>query len=159
MIFPHVNGNNLSRRNYQLPADFEGKLNLVIIPFERWQQSLVNTWIPFAQKMERLFHGFHYYELPTIYRMNILGRTFLNEGMRAGIPDQKARETTITLYLDKAGFRQSLHIPDEDDIYLFLVDQEGYIHWQSFGEFSIDKSESLMNALEGMLMPEPIIDN
>ncbi len=37
----------------------------------------------------------------------------LNEGMRAGIPERATRAHTITLYLDKAAFRQALAIPDE----------------------------------------------
>jgi hypothetical protein len=41
--------------------------------------------------------------------------------MRAGIPDQTARERTVTLYLEKEAFKSALDISDENYIYLFLI--------------------------------------
>ena len=45
--------------------------------------------------------------------------------MRAGIPNPKTRERTITLYLDKADFRAALGMPDEDHIYILVIDRQG----------------------------------
>jgi len=118
------------------------------VPFQQYQQQIVNTWIPAAQELEASFPGFIYYELPTIYEMPILSRTFINEGMRAGIPDQTARERTITLYLDKAGFKSALDIPNEDDIHLFLVDQNGEILWRNTGSYSQEKVDNLVQVIQ-----------
>jgi hypothetical protein len=120
--FPLVSGFNLNRQELEFPRDFGGKLNLVIVPFRQSHQQIVNTWIPAAQEIESAFPGFIYYELPTIYNMSMASRTFINEGMRAGIPDQTARERTITLYLDKDRFKSALDITNEDDIYIFPGD-------------------------------------
>jgi len=49
MQFPSVTGSNLQRRKLDLPEGFEGELNLVLIAFQQWQQSQVDTWIPFAR--------------------------------------------------------------------------------------------------------------
>jgi hypothetical protein len=84
-----------------------------------------------------------YYELPTIQRLNVLARTFINEGMRAGIPDPTARERTITLYLDKAAFREALQLPGEDDIYVLLLDRQGQVLWRTEGSFASEKGDSL----------------
>ena len=146
--FPLVSGFNLDRQEFEFPRDFDGDYNLVIVPFQRYHQQIVNTWIPFAQEMEASFPGFIYYELPTIYEMPALSRTFLNEGMRAGIPDQTARERTITLYLNKETFKTALGIPDEDDIYLFLVDRAGEIVWSSTGVFTAEKGNSLLQFIQ-----------
>ncbi len=116
--FPIVTGNNLNREKFEFPRDFAGKVNLVIIPFQQKQQLDVNTWIPFAKEIEYTFPAFVYYELPTIYQLPTLSRTFINEGMRAGIPDETARQRTITLYLDKETFKQALNIASENQIYL-----------------------------------------
>ena len=80
--------------------------------------------------------------------MPVLSRTFLNEGMRAGIPDQTARERTITLYLNKETFKSALDIPSEDDIYLFLVNRDGEILWRTTGAFSNEKANSLTQFIE-----------
>ncbi|UCF26993.1 MAG: hypothetical protein JSW42_10110 [Chloroflexota bacterium] len=146
--FPVVSGFNLNRQELEFPRDFQGNLNLVIVAFQQPQQAVVNTWIPFAQELEEKIPGFIYYELPTIYEMPAFSRTFINEGMRAGIPDQTARERTITLYLDKETFKSALDISNENEIHLFLVDQDGNIFWRSSGGFTEDKAGELLGVLE-----------
>ncbi|MBN2044233.1 MAG: hypothetical protein JW757_04360 [Anaerolineales bacterium] len=145
--FPVVSGNNLNRETFEFPRDFSGDLNLVIIPFQQKQQAIVNTWIPFAQEVEGAFPGFIYYELPTIYELPTLSRTFINEGMRAGIPDETTRQRTITLYLDKESFKEALDIQTENEVHLFLIDKDGEILWSGTGEYTPEKAESLLNYL------------
>jgi hypothetical protein len=147
MQFPAVTGSNLQRKKLNLPQDFEGQQNLVLIAFQQWQQSQVDTWLPFARQLEETHPGVRYYELPTIRRLNALSRTFVNEGMRAGIPDPVARERTITLYLDKNAFRQALQLPGEDDIYVLLLDSQGTVLWQAEGGFTPEKGDSLAAAV------------
>jgi hypothetical protein len=143
MQFPSVTGSNLQRRKLDLPEGFEGELNLVLIAFQQWHQSQVDTWIPLARQLEEAHPALRYYDLPTIQRLNALARTFINEGMRAGIPDRVARERTITLYLDKAAFREALQLPGEDDIYVLLLDRQGQVLWQTEGNFAPEKGDSL----------------
>lgn len=146
--FPVVSGYNLDRQEIELPRDFGAELNLVIVPFQQNQQLDVNTWIPFAQEMERTIPGFMYYELPTIYNLPAVARGFINEGMRAGIQDQTSRERTITLYLDKESFKSALGITTEEKIHLFLVNREGNILWQTTGRYSVAKATGLEEVLD-----------
>src|SRR5450830_344032 len=125
MIFPTVSGTNLLRQKLTLPQDFEGNFNLLFIPFQQWQQSEVDSWIALARELEAQYTGLVFYELPTIQLRNPLFKMFINEGMRAGIPNPKTRERTITLYLDKIDFRAALDMPDEEHIYLLVVDRLG----------------------------------
>ena len=92
-----------------------------------------------------------YYELPTIYKLPTLSRTFINEGMRAGIPDQTARERTVTLYLDKEMFKDALEIKSEEVITLFLVNRKGDLLWRTEGVFTEDKLQDLLNAVDRFL--------
>ena len=148
--FPEVSGFNLMREEFVFPQDFQGEYNLLLIPFQQRQQQDVNTWIPAARELERTTPGLVYYELPTIYQLPTLSRTFINEGMRAGIPDQTARERTITLYLDKSGFKTALGITTEERIHIFLVDRQGTILWQEEGLYSAEKIQSLVELLEDL---------
>ena len=147
MRFPTVTGSNLQRQKLTLPQDFQGEQNLVFIAFQQWQQAQVDTWIPFARQLEATHSGVRYYELPTIRRLNALSRTFVNEGMRAGIPDPVARERTITLYLDKIAFRRDVQLPGEEDIHVLLVDRQGRVLWRAEGSFTADKGESLAETI------------
>jgi hypothetical protein len=136
MKFPTVNGSNLLRQKLVLPQDFQGKLNLVFVPFEQWHQMEVNSWIDLAKELEEQTPELVYYELPTIQNRNPLYQLFINEGMRAGIPNQTSRERTITLYVDKVAFRSTLEMPDEEHIYVLLVDRQGKVLFSTRGPFT-----------------------
>ena len=145
--FPQLKASNLEKRDFHLPADFEGERNLLLVAFEREQQKDVDTWLREMKRFEESDSGFRYYELPTIQRPNAFTRWFIDTGMRHGIPDRKARERTITLYLEKQPFLDSLLIADQKKIYAFLVDREGNVLWRSEGVFDEVKGASLRSTL------------
>ncbi len=93
------------------------------------------------------FDGLVYYELPTIQSRNTLYKMFINEGMRAGIPNPKTRERTITLYLDKSDFRSALGMLDEEHIYILIVDRHGNEFFRTRGPYSREGEVDLRQAL------------
>jgi hypothetical protein len=155
MTFPTVQGSNLLRQKMTLPQDFKGELNLVFVPFLQWQQSEVDSWVPWIVEMEAKYPGFLYYELPTIENRNIVFQTFINEGMRAGIPNPFTRERTITLYLKKAEFQKALDMPDEDHIYILMLDNMGNILLRSRGPFTKESGELFASFVENTLKRNP----
>ena len=147
MIFPTVNGSNLLREKLTLPRDFQGRFNLVFIAFEQWQQMEVDSWMALAKELEQQFESLVFYELPTIQNRNTLYKMFINEGMRAGIPNPKTRERTITLYLDKAEFRAALGMLDEEHIYILVVDRRGNEFFRARGQYSYEGEAALRQAV------------
>lgn len=147
-LFPKVRGANLERRPFTLPDDFEGEINLVLIAFKREQQTDIDTWIPTARQLGRSHPGFRYYELPTISRGVPLARWWLDDAMRAGIPDPEARAATITLYLDKRAFRTALALPSEETIYALLVDRAGRVLWRAEGGWTEEKGHAIQQVVE-----------
>jgi hypothetical protein len=145
VTFPTVTGTNLLRQKVTLPAVFKGDLNLVFVAFLQWQQSEINTWIPMVLDWEGQNSGLVYYELPVIEDRNLLYKWFINEGMRAGIPNPLTRERTITLYLHKPTFMQSLEIEDEEHIYVFLLDKNHNEISRFRGPYSQDAGITLSN--------------
>ena len=148
MKFPTVSGINLLRKQIVLPKDFSGEFNLLFVPFLQWQQMEVDSWVPLAAELEKTTTGFHFYELPTIQRMNSLAQKFINEGMRSGIPDSKTRERTITLYIDKTAFKAALDISDEKHISILLADRQGNLLWRERGVYSPETSARLTQAIQ-----------
>jgi hypothetical protein len=146
-VFPNVSGSNLERRTFNLPQDFEGKLNLVALAFEQWQQTDVNSWLPTIGRLRELYPSLQFYELPTLTQFNGLFQGFIDGGMRSGISDKATREVTITLYLDRAAFLRTLEIPDTKAVVLLLVDSEGKIYWRGQGAFDEVQAGGLKQTL------------
>ena len=153
MTFPTVTGSNLLREKQCLPQDFKGRFNLVFIAFQQWQQMEVDSWMPTASELEAQFTGLLYYELPTLDKRDFLYRFFLNEGMRAGIPNAKARQRTITLYLNKTAFRRTQKMPEEQHIYIFLLDQQGNEFFRARGSYQPEHETALRELLTKLLSP------
>jgi len=146
--FPTVAGSNLERRQLILPSDLEGRINLVVLAFWQRHQALVDTWAPLARDLEDHNPGFAFYELPVIQSRSRLSQWFIDSGMRAGIPDRRVREHTITLYLDKLPFLDALDITDDGTIYSMLVDRSGQILWRASGPLIETAESDLVDFLE-----------
>lgn len=149
VTFPQVTGANLLRQKLTLPDDFKGNLNLVFVAFQQWQQSEINTWIPDVMEWEKQFPGLVYYELPVIEDRQNLYKWFINEGMRAGIPNPLTRERTIPLYLHKEDFTRSLEMTDEEHIYILLLNSDHHEIARYRGGYSQEAGNNLSNVLAG----------
>src|ERR1700709_2532594 len=62
--FPMVSGDNLPGQTFNLPADFQGKSHLVIVPFDENQQVQAQAWLPLARELAQAHPDFTYYNVP-----------------------------------------------------------------------------------------------
>ena len=95
--FPSVEGSNLEGERFTLPTSFKSPLNVVLVAFKREQQGDVDTWMPFLRTLRENRRDLSVYELPTLGRRYRVMRSFIDGGMRRGIPDSTVRAATITL--------------------------------------------------------------
>lgn len=146
--FPTVSGKNLTGRTFTFPTDLEKDYNLIAVAFLRQQQEDVDTWIPKMEAIEQRHENFAFFEAPTIREMNPFSRWFIYQGMRSGIPSQRARLRTVTLHIDKEPFKKALGIETENKIYLYLTNREGKILWQTEQQWSEEKEKQLVNYLK-----------
>lgn len=151
MRFPEVIGTNLLRRKVNLPDDLQGSLNILFIAFKARHQELIDVWVPKVRQLEQSFPGVQFYEIPVIQKLNFVSKTFINEGMRAGIPNHTTRQKTITLYLDKPEFRRILEIPHEQTIWVLVLDGEGNVLWRTEGAYSVEKGDRLVMFVQDYL--------
>lgn len=147
MQLPSVQGRNLLRQKKSFPEDFAGSVNLVFVAFLRRHQDLIDEWVPIVEELANDYPDLHIYEFPTLPSSGPIYRIFLNEGMRAGIPDHAARERTVTLYLNKRQFRAALDIADEHDMWLYLFDRQGRVLWRTAGRAAEEKIDALRRSL------------
>lgn len=130
--FPTMTGIDLLGEERPVPQSFEGKYNIVTVAFERDHQDLVNPWIDLITDMMATNDAVRYYELPVIYEMSAAGRWWVNNGMRSGIPDEAARERTITIYTDRDSFAKEMGI-DMTTVTTMILDNNGKILWRAEG--------------------------
>ena len=145
--FPNVSGSSLDGKRFNLPRDLKGKVNIVIIAFRREQTDIIEQWATPLKEIMRAGSSLEVYELPTLSRGYSPFRWWIDGGMRAGIVGEEARRRTITIYTNKRHFKVQLGIPNEETIYIFLVDKDGRIITRVQGDFTEEKHRQLQNAI------------
>ncbi len=149
--FPEVTGIDLLGREVRLPAGLSGSPRVVVVAFEREQQADVDTWIRAAEPLLAARPAARLYEVPVIGASSAPFRFWVNNGMRAGIPDEAARRRTVTVYTDRDGFLATLGARRES-ITALLLDDGGRIAWRADGPADPAKVAGLAAAI-GALSP------
>lgn len=145
--FPHLQGIDLLGVARKIPQSFAGSLNLVVVAFKREQQSIINPWITVADNIMADHQQLRFYEIPLVYELNPVYRTWVNNGMRSGIPSPIARERTITVYTDRDKFTTLMNM-DTETIYIVLLDTSGKVLWREQGAVSEIKIQRLIEFLK-----------
>jgi len=148
--FPALEGHDIDGRKLIVPADLEGRYNLVLVAYERQHQRLVDSWLGSARKLERRHDHLRVYEVPLIRNMSRIRRKQLDFWMSQGISDPVARATTITIYTDVDRVNRSLHIPHAEDIRLFLIDAAGAVFWRGAGPYDQRQFRALEHTVEAL---------
>lgn len=141
--FPTLNGRSLEGKEFRIPLDLEGDLNLLLVAFKRSQQISINSWSSFIHDLKKTYFFIKSYELPVLSMGYLIMRFMIDGGMKAGIPYRDVREHTITLYLKKSKFMKKLQIETDDQISLFLINKVGDILWRTTGSYNEFKGSNL----------------
>jgi hypothetical protein len=121
--FPDLEATSLDGRRWHLPRDLE-RLSIVILAFERHQQREVDDWIV---GLEALGCPHPILEVPTIGRRYRWARSFIDGGMRAGIPDAEVRSRTLTTYTDVSRVLTALGLRSTEHVVVTLVEATGEV--------------------------------
>ena len=130
-----------------LPAAFAGDPSIVIVAFERQQQGEVDSWLPWLDDLRKRLPGLEVYELPAIRRRWLPARSFIDGGMRAGIPDPGTRQRTLTAYTDIGALCRALGIASVSTIALFVVSRDGIVLWSGKAAYDPNAAADLARAV------------
>ena len=147
MRFPNITARSLEGREVRLPEGFGGERNMAVVAFQRQQQELVDSWVPWLEERAAADQGFCFYELPTIGRIWIPVRRFIDGGMASAIRDPVIFRRTLTVYGDVGRVTGPLGIEDRSTIALLLVDGTGVVRWSGSGGFIFVSARDLDDAL------------
>lgn len=119
-VFPSIQGKNLNKVAKTVPDDFITQHLIAIVAFQQWHQQNVDETIEFLEK-NALDERFEIIEIPVIQKTTRFREFRLDALMRAAIRDQRIRNRTITVYLDKKAFMTSLDIERDSSIHWFVI--------------------------------------
>lgn len=146
--FPRLPVRDLEGRDLTLPADLAGRRNVVILAFQMRQQRLVDSWVPWLDERAATDDELRVYEVPMIGTGWRPVRGWIDGGMRRGIPDPAVRRRTLTAYVPLGPATAELGITETSDIWLFLVDGDGIVHWRGRGRHRPEVAAELDVALD-----------
>lgn len=146
-MFPALTTYSLDKAKVNLPSDFEGKVNLLLISFQPEQSNDIETWMPTAQALQHMNFQFRYYRMPVSSEENFIFRWWDTSSLRSVETDPLTWHWIIPLYTNKDTFRRALNIQNEKEIVLVLVDRTGQVLWRTSGRMTGDKKSSLANAV------------
>jgi hypothetical protein len=145
-VLPRVTAYALDRAKVTLPADFAAPLNLLILSFQRDQQSVVDGWL--AQLNGGTTPSVQTWLLPISGPENGLYRWWLNSSLRSSLPATQPRRYTVPLYVNKAQFLRSLQVSSEREVVLLLTDRTGHVLWRATGPVADSKVAGLTSLLK-----------
>ena len=149
--FPAVQAENLSGDTVRIPEDLGGEANLIAIGYVREHQPAIDEWLTEAAPLLESEPRFAFYELPVIDTLNALQRTYIDTGMRMGIPDEMARARTVTVYTDVAEFNAALGVETTEVIRVFVIDADGRIFWRASDAPTPETAAAMRAAVERLL--------
>jgi hypothetical protein len=145
-VLPSVTAYALDRAKVTLPNDFASPLNLLILSFQRDQQSEVDGWLP--QLTASSTPSVQPWLIPISPQENGLYRWWLNASLRSSLPASQPRRYTVPLYVNKAQFLRSLQVSSEREVVLLLTDKTGRVLWRATGPVTDAKLAGLTGFLK-----------
>ncbi|MGH9587967.1 MAG: hypothetical protein ACRD3F_13515 [Acidobacteriaceae bacterium] len=145
--FPHITSYSLSKTKLNLPGDFAGKIDLLLISFQPEQLTQIRTWMTTAEGLQHTNFNFRWYQLPVSDPENFVFRWWNNSSMRSDDSDPETWPWIVPLYVDKNHFRHALQIRSERDVVVLLVNKQGNILWRAEGPITPEKRASLLAAV------------
>lgn len=151
--FPELKGQFLTGRDAVLPQAASGQIALVAIGFTYQSRFAVEAWAHWHRTIDPKM-GITLLEVPMIGGWGVLGRWFIDRGMRNGTPVD-LHEHVITVYggTDDWKRRLSFSSAHEDDAYLVVLDRTGVVRWLHHGDVQTAASDELTTILARLARP------
>ncbi len=149
-VFPVVSAEALDKSVIDLPAQLEGRENLLVLAWERDQSPQMETWTAVAQALQHSHPDFRVYRMLVSAPENFLFRWWDNASLRAAETDPDLLHWSVPIYMDKATLHSAIGLgANEKSITVLLVDRAGKIQWKAQGDSTAATRASLAAAVNG----------
>jgi hypothetical protein len=146
-ILPPIKAATLNKQPISWPAGLPAARTILMIAFDRKQQSQIDGWVVGLQL--KAANAPSWFEVPLIKNPGRLVRTFIDSGMRRGIPITADRAHVVTVYGDKKRLMAAMGISNEAVIHIIVVERSGRIVQRASGAFNPASAGPILAAVRG----------
>lgn len=144
---PALKGEFLSGKKATLPDAARGKMALYLIGFSYDSRFPVEAWAA-RFKQDFLSHsGITFFEVPVIGGLGMLGKPFIDSGMRRGTP-AGFHENVLTVYGGVGPLRKAFALKNEKHAVVVLCDRQGNVQWSYEGPFDANQYAALKTTID-----------
>ncbi|ELK55575.1 hypothetical protein D320_03838 [Haloferax sp. BAB-2207] len=147
MEFPRLPTRDTSGQKVVLPDDLEGEQTLVLISFDRRQQSLVGSWRGFAKELCGTYGHFEYYELLVLGGRSGMMPPMSGGGMSPEAARSRPHDNALIARVDKTALQRRLGLLGEGNIYALLI-EDGTVVRQAAGVLTPETGDALEDLLK-----------
>lgn len=144
---PKLQGESLNKKSFQIPSDFKSKLNLLLIGYKQKSQFDIDRWL-IGIDMRNI--NIPTYEIPAIkgFVPNLF-KSFINDGMRSGIPNELWSDI-ITIYDDGEILQRFTgnSNPNNARVILLFKNKVIYFHDKGFSTKHLNKLIEIIKSKE-----------
>lgn len=124
-LFPQVAADNLLGQSADFPRDLPGDPTLVLVAFERGDQSDIDAWIEALDLKDTA--RIPWIEMPVVGGSTRVIKPLLDGWMRDGIPSAEAQARVFTLYSSRKRFKRALSVPKTPGILAVVARRDGSV--------------------------------
>jgi len=153
--FPHLDSKKLSGQAFSLPDSVKGKYTIIGIAFsKKAEESLISWYQPayqtFIQKKKTMFAA-EVYNVNTYFVAVVTGTNKVAAGdivKTIKAQTQKELQPYVLTYVGEfASYKKSLNITENDEPYIFVLDEKGVISYITSGAYTAKKLEEIEEAV------------
>jgi hypothetical protein len=146
LVLPAVSGTDINNQRVHFPDAFTKDYYLLVMPFDRDQQTLAITWLPLFQELAAEHENIYYFNIAALPDLNSAIRLLVVGGLSATVQEAAVRSQVVMLFLeDQQGFLETVAIDDIGLMQVFVVDSDGVLLYRDTGEYDEAKSKALRN--------------
>lgn len=145
LTLPRVIGDNLDGETITLPDDISSEYALLVVPFDREQQTQAANWLPVYQDIVAEHDNLSYYSV-AILVVESPFRPLVVGGMSVAIANPAVRQAVMIAFVedsDQQDALAALNHTDESALLALLINQQGEVLWQHAGVYEPSAAEDL----------------
>ena len=149
-LLPALRGEFLTGRAVVLPQAAAGRVALLLLGFSYDSRFAVEAWAGRFRGQYCTDPRVTFYEIPMIGGLAMMGKWFIDGGMRRGTPKDDY-ERVITVYGGTDLWKQRVAFEDPAVAYLILLDQQGKVVWRHAGNLEEKTYQALSSEVSRLL--------